>query len=164
MFDKKRQDETPSSDYNSVREPSAPSTPAGGRQALIGSTINIKGDISGDENLVIDGKVEGSIEMGTKEVTIGRNGRVAANVQANVIRIEGEVQGDISGNEKVIISKTGNVQGNIVAPRVTLEDGAKFKGSIDMDPAVSTPVTSIKPMNLAGSQKNESTDSGSKGN
>ncbi len=164
MFDKKRQDETPKNDYAPVREPSTPSAPASGRQALIGSTINIKGDISGDENLVIDGKVEGSIEMGTKEVTIGRSGRVSANVQANVIRIEGEVQGDISGNEKVIISKTGNVQGNIIAPRVTLEDGAKFKGSIDMDPAVSTPVTPIKPMNLTGSQKNESTDSGSKGN
>lgn len=163
MFDKQRQDKTPKNDYSAPQEPSNTNTSSTVRQALIGSTIIIKGDVTGDENLVIDGKVEGSIELGSKEVTIGRSGRVSANVHANVIRIEGEVQGDISGNEKVIISKTGNVQGNIIAPRVTLEDGAKFKGSIDMDPAVSTPVTPIKPMNSAGSQSNESADNGKKG-
>ena len=163
MFDKQRQDKTPKNDYSTPQDTSSTNTSSTVRQALIGSTIVIKGDVTGDENLVIDGKVEGSIELGSKEVTIGRSGRVSANVHANVIRIEGEVQGDISGNEKVIISKTGNVQGNIIAPRVTLEDGAKFKGSIDMDPAVSTPVTPIKPMNSTGSPQNESADNGKKG-
>ncbi len=103
--------------------------------AMIGSTIIIKGDISGDENLVIEGKVEGKVDLGSKDVTIGQSGRVRANVTASVIKIEGEVNGDMTGEEKVVISKTGKVQGNIIAPRVTLEDGAKFKGSIDMDPA-----------------------------
>jgi len=163
MFDKKRQDATPSNDYSAPQESTTQNTQTTSRQALIGSTIHIKGDISGDENLVIDGKVQGSIELGSKEVTIGRNGKVSANVHASVIRIEGEVQGDISGNEKVIISKTGNVLGNIVAPRVTLEDGAKFKGSIDMDPAISTPVTPIKSLNSMDTQKSESAGSGSKG-
>jgi cytoskeletal protein CcmA (bactofilin family) len=67
-----------------------------------------------------------------------------------VVRIDGEVQGDISGVEKVVVTKTGRVQGNIVAPRVTLEDGAKFKGSIDMDPsgmaAVAKPVSTARPV------------------
>ena len=115
---------------------------------MIGPTINIKGDITGDENLVIEGKVEGKVDLGSKDVTIGPTGRVRANINASVIKIEGEVHGDMQGEEKVVISKSGKVQGNIVAPRVTLEDGAKFKGSIDMDPAGTvmsdSPVTSLK--------------------
>jgi cytoskeletal protein CcmA (bactofilin family) len=65
---------------------------------------------------------------------VGQSGRVTADITAKVIKVDGEVTGDITGNEKVVISKSGNVRGNIVAPRVTLEDGAVFKGSIDMDP------------------------------
>ena len=105
---------------------------------MIGSTIKIKGDITGDENLTIEGAVEGSVELGAHEVCIGQSGRVNANVTAKIIKIEGEVKGDITGNEKVVVSKTGNVRGNIIAPRVTLEDGAKFKGSIDMDPGAAS--------------------------
>lgn len=101
---------------------------------MIGSTVNIKGDITCDENFIIDGKVEGSVTCNSHEVTVGQSGNVKADISAKVVKIEGTVEGDISGHEKVIISKTGNVRGNIVAPRVTLEDGAKFKGSIDMDP------------------------------
>ncbi|MDM3870320.1 polymer-forming cytoskeletal protein [Porticoccus sp. W117] len=102
--------------------------------AMIGSTIHIKGDISGGENLVIDGKVDGTIDLSSHELSVGKSGTVKADITAKTVRIDGEVQGDISGHEKVTVSKSGNVRGNIVAPRVTLEDGAKFKGSIDMDP------------------------------
>ncbi len=105
---------------------------------MIGPTIKIKGDITGDENLTIEGCVEGNVELGAHEVCIGQSGRVNANVTAKTIKIEGEVKGDITGNEKVVVSKSGNVRGNIIAPRVTLEDGAKFKGSIDMDPGESS--------------------------
>lgn len=101
---------------------------------MIGSSIVIKGTVSGDEDLVIQGQVEGNIELGKNEVTVGESGRVAADINAKTVRIDGEVTGDVSGGEKVVISKSGNVRGNIVAPRVTLEDGAVFKGSIDMDP------------------------------
>ncbi len=141
MFEKQRNnksDDSPafeSSPATPVSEPSPPSQPSPRRSALIGASIKIKGDVSGDENLVIDGQVEGTIEFASNEVTIGASGQVSANVTANMIRIDGEVKGDIAGHEKVIVSKTGKVQGNIVAPRVTLEDGAKFKGSIDMDPS-----------------------------
>jgi cytoskeletal protein CcmA (bactofilin family) len=101
---------------------------------MIGPTIKIKGDISGEENLIIEGMVDGSVNLDGHELSIGNTGHVTANVKATVVRIQGEVRGDIVGREKVVLSRSGNVLGNIVAPRVTLEDGAKFKGSIDMDP------------------------------
>ena len=102
---------------------------------MIGPSITIKGEVSGEEDLLIQGRVEGSIKLGGNEVSVGESGRVCADLHARVVRIDGELTGDITANEKVIISKSGNVRGNIVAPRVTLEDGAIFKGSIDMDPA-----------------------------
>ena len=102
--------------------------------ATIGASIHFKGDLSGEEDFVIQGKVEGTINLKKNNLTIGKNGRIHANVTANTIVVEGELQGDMFGNEKVVIRKTGNVLGNIVAPRVTLEDGAKFKGSIEMEP------------------------------
>lgn len=101
---------------------------------MIGPSINIKGEVSGDEDLVIQGRVEGTVSLKGNELSVGPSGTVFADVEARVIRIEGEVTGDITGNEKVVISQSGNVKGNIIAPRVTLEDGAIFKGSIDMDP------------------------------
>jgi len=114
------------------------SVQASGRAAVIGPRIRINGDISGDENLVIEGQVEGKVKLSDHRVDIGSSGRVHADIHAKVVKIEGEVRGDITGHEKVIIASSGNVQGNIVAPRMTLEDGAKFKGSIDMDPGESS--------------------------
>lgn len=110
------------------------SIPASGRAAVIGPGIHINGDISGDENLIIEGKVDGKIRLEAHQVDIGQNGKVNADIIAKVIKIAGEVRGDLTGTEKVVISRSGNVHGNIVAPRMTLEDGAIFKGSIDMDP------------------------------
>ncbi|MGB1141921.1 MAG: bactofilin family protein [Halioglobus sp.] len=101
---------------------------------MIGPSIKIKGEVTGDEDLLIQGIVEGTVDLSANELTVGQSGQVAADLKAKSIRIDGSVTGDISGNENVVISKTGNVRGNIVAPRVTLEDGAIFKGSIDMDP------------------------------
>ena len=101
---------------------------------MIGASIKIKGDIVGDENLVIDGDVEGQISLASHDLTIGASGSVTANLSAKVVHIHGTVNGDIEGSELVVVSKTGRVLGNIVAPRVTLEDGAQFKGSIDMSP------------------------------
>ena len=102
---------------------------------MIGKSIRVKGTITGDENLVVDGTVEGAIDLPNSDLTIGESGKVTANLTAKVIKVDGEVTGDIAGSEKVILSKTGTVRGNITAPRVTLDDGAKFKGSIDMDPS-----------------------------
>ena len=102
---------------------------------MIGPGIKIKGEISGDEDLFVQGKVEGTINLGSNEVTVGESGVVAADIHARVIKIDGEVAGDVRGEETVVISQSGNVSGNIVAPRVTLQDGAIFRGCIDMDPA-----------------------------
>jgi len=101
---------------------------------MIGPSIKIKGEVTGEEDLLIQGKVEGTITLKNQEVSVGESGEVLADINARVVKIEGEVIGDIAGREKVVIAKSGNVRGNIVAPRVTLEDGAIFKGSIDMDP------------------------------
>jgi cytoskeletal protein CcmA (bactofilin family) len=102
-------------------------------RAIIGASITIKGEINGDEDLVIQGNVEGRVELRQHNVTIGKNGRVKADVFGKIISVEGEVHGNIFGEEKIVIRSTGVLHGNIVAPRVTLEDGSKFKGSIDMD-------------------------------
>jgi len=112
----------------------SPAFAAAGKAAVIGPGIVIDGDISGSENLVIEGKVRGRIHLASHEVTVGQSGEVNADISAKVIRVAGKIKGDLSGKEKVIISSTGNVHGNIVAPRMLLEDGAVFKGSIDMDP------------------------------
>ena len=101
--------------------------------ATIGPSINIKGELSGNEDLVIQGNVEGTVSLKQNNLTIGLEGKVNANITAHVITVEGTLKGDIVGEDKVIIKKTGNVHGNISAPRVSLEDGAKFKGSMDMD-------------------------------
>jgi cytoskeletal protein CcmA (bactofilin family) len=115
-------------------------SPAVSRSAVIGPGIVINGDISGTESLIIEGKVEGKITLPGHQVEVGKQGRVHADVVAKFIRVDGELKGDIDGKEKVVLSKTGNVRGNIVAPRVMLEDGAIFKGSIDINPVDSSPV------------------------
>lgn len=105
---------------------------------MIGPSIKIKGEISGDEDLLIQGRVEGSINLQAHEVVVGESGQVSADITARTVKIDGRVNGDVNGEEVVIISRQGNVRGNIVAPRVILEDGGIFKGSIDMDPGENT--------------------------
>ena len=100
----------------------------------IGASIHIKGDVTGDEDLIIQGHVDGTVNLKGHNVTISKSAKVKANIEASQIIVEGELSGDMNGDEKVIIRETGNVYGNIIAPRVTLEDGALFKGSIEMEP------------------------------
>ena len=101
--------------------------------SVVGPSIVIQGDMMGDEDLMIQGRVEGSISLKKNLVTIGKDGRVNATVQAQGIRVEGTVEGELYGREQIVVAKTGSVNGNIVAPRVTLEDGCRFKGAIDME-------------------------------
>jgi cytoskeletal protein CcmA (bactofilin family) len=117
-----------------------------GKMAVIGPGIHINGDISGDENLLVEGKVDGKILLASNHVEIGQSGQVKADITAKVIKIAGQVRGDLNGTEKVVVSRTGNVHGNIVAPRMTLEDGAIFKGSIDMDPGETAQPVVAKPV------------------
>jgi cytoskeletal protein CcmA (bactofilin family) len=118
-----------------AQPPSSPVSPQTARSvAMIGPSIKIKGEVSGDEDLLIQGQVEGTVSLKNNEVIVGESGELSADILAKTIKIDGKVTGDITGTENVVISKLGNVRGNIIAPRVLLEDGAKFKGSIDMDP------------------------------
>ena len=148
MFDKRKDSSTPPAPTPAQPQASQPpsETFSTRNAAVIGQSITIKGAISGDENLTIDGTIEGSIDLPKHDLTIGETGQVTANLDARTVRVDGQVGGDIKGSEKVVITKSGRVNGNVTAPRVTLEDGAKFKGSIDMDPGepVSKP-TAIKP-------------------
>jgi len=99
---------------------------------MIGPTITVKGDLSGEEDLLIEGRVEGKIDLPRHSVTIGKNGHIKADVFGKVITVEGEVEGNLIGAEQLVLRQSSTVRGNITAPRVSLEDGANFKGSIDM--------------------------------
>ena len=100
--------------------------------ASIGPKISFKGELSGEEDLLVQGHVEGTISLKNNHLTIGKHGTVKANIIAKTITVEGKVEGDIVGEDKVEIKATSQVTGNLKAERVTLEDGAKFRGSIDM--------------------------------
>lgn len=140
MFDKHKgsKESSPTASEPNVSKPpaSASAAPAAStdKVAMIGRGISISGDVTADSNLRIEGVIEGRSVQSSHDVEIAESGRVIAGVTAKVIKIAGEVTGDIAASEKVMIARSGRVQGNLVAPRVQLEDGALFRGSIDMNP------------------------------
>ena len=109
------------------------SLPGTGRLVNIGQTIFIKGELTGTEDLTIEGRVEGKIELKDHNLTIGPNGKIKADVYAKSIIITGEVLGNAYASEKVEITNSGVLQGDITSPRIVIADGAQFKGSVDMD-------------------------------
>lgn len=111
-------------------------TPArSGEVAVIGRSIQINGDLRGDEDLRIEGDVSGTVELRNSNLTIGKEGRVRADVYAKSIAVDGTTEGDLYATERVVIHVNARVNGNIVAPRVAIEEGARFKGAIEMDQA-----------------------------
>ena len=106
----------------------------GGDAAVIGRSIQINGDLRGDEDLRIEGDVSGTVELRNSALTIGKEGKVKADVYAKSIAVDGETKGDLFATERVSVHVNAKVQGNIVSPRVAIEEGAHFKGSIEMDP------------------------------
>ncbi len=100
--------------------------------ASIGKSIVINGELSGSEDLTVEGRVEGKIELRDHVLTVGSNGRIKAQVSAKSIVVFGQVTGNLSATEKVDIKENGSVDGDIVAPRVAIADGSHFRGSIDM--------------------------------
>ena len=127
------QPEAPSSPVRPRTEPRMPAVAQDGPAATIGPSIRIKGELSGEEDLLVQGVVEGSVDLPKNLLTVGQDGQVNATVTARRVEVDGKVEGDISGTEQVVLRRSGQVRGNIAAPRVTLEDGCRFKGSIDMD-------------------------------
>jgi cytoskeletal protein CcmA (bactofilin family) len=116
----------PDKNTTATREPS--------NNAIIGKTLIVTGEVNGNEDLLIEGNVDGTIRLDSHTVTVGGSGTVNGDIYAKVIHIQGTLNGDVFGGEQVIVHDCGNVRGNITAPRVALEDGAKLRGSIDMDP------------------------------
>ena len=109
---------------------------AGGSDtAVIGRSIQINGDLRGNEDLRIEGDVSGTVELKNSALTIGKEGKVKAGVYAKSIAVDGETMGDLYATERVSVHVNARVQGNIIAPKVSIEEGARFKGSIEMDPA-----------------------------
>jgi cytoskeletal protein CcmA (bactofilin family) len=98
----------------------------------IGKSVIIKGDLTGSEDLTIEGQVEGKIELRQNVLTIGPNGKIKAQVFAKAVVVQGEVQGNITATERVDIRDAGSVDGDLSAPRIAIADGAHFRGSIDM--------------------------------
>ena len=113
--------------YNPVKTVTAPVD-----QATIGRTLVIKGEISGSEALYIDGRIEGKITMPDSRVTIGRNGQVDASIQARELVVMGKVTGNIDCSDRVDIRSDGSLTGDVIAARISIEDGAFFKGGIDI--------------------------------
>ena len=103
--------------------------------ATIGPSIAIRGDVTGEEDLLIEGRIEGKVLLQKNHVTVGKNGRVKADVFARSVSVEGEVEGEVIAQEEVSVRPSGKVRGNIQAPSVTLDSGCRFQGSIDMDKA-----------------------------
>ena len=130
----KKTDEMPHDAMPSAQrtEPTTKKPNSSAQLASIGPSIQFKGELTGEEGLIIDGKVEGTINLKGNQLIVGNNGNIKADVYAQTIIVNGTLTGELHGKDKVHISKTGKVNGNIFSPRVSLEDGAKFKGSIDM--------------------------------
>jgi len=126
-------DESPSPMSRSETDSAPRSSGKSGERTVLSPSIVVRGEISGDEDLIVEGRIEGKIQLRKNAVTIGPKGRVAAEIHAHVVVIDGEVTGNVTAEEQVVLRKSSRVQGDLVAPRVTIEDGARYKGSIDME-------------------------------
>lgn len=114
---------------------SYPSTTSGGGTARLGASLHIKGEITGNEDLVIDGSVEGLVQLEDRKLTVGASARVTADVIAREVCVYGNVKGNLRARDRIEIKKDGSVVGDLTTARIMIEDGAYFKGSIEIDKA-----------------------------
>lgn len=120
-------------------EISKPADSARAEVAHIGKSVVVRGELSGSEDLYLDGQVEGSIELHDHSLTIGPHGRVKASVNAREVVVHGELNGNVQGSERVELKKNAVLTGDIVTQRIVIEDGAIFKGSLDTQRAAAKP-------------------------
>jgi cytoskeletal protein CcmA (bactofilin family) len=119
----------------SVSPPPAPSRPAtGGVAARLGPSLSFEGTLLGEEDLLVEGRFHGEIRVPQHQVTIGSSGQIEGEIRANAIIVEGQVRGNLNAAQQVLVRASGSVHGDIRAPRVALDQGCRFKGSIDMEP------------------------------
>jgi cytoskeletal protein CcmA (bactofilin family) len=120
-----------------------------GAAAVLGKSVIVKGQIYGREDLTIDGEVEGTVELQENRLTIGPNGKVVATIKAREVVVLGTVHGDVETREKIEIHKEAKMVGDIRTARVVIEDGAYFKGSIDIVRAEAPKAATPKPQAVA---------------
>jgi cytoskeletal protein CcmA (bactofilin family) len=154
MFRKKTEEET----VYERTEPGVPTSPDVRRRktSVIGPTLKIRGELSANEDLIIEGDIEGTIAHQDKNLTVGKEGRVKADINARTVEIYGKVEGDIHGEDIVKLAKSANVKGNIFCARIILEDGAQFSGRIDMSQKKKAP---SKPTSLPIAESNKQIES-----
>src|SRR5450631_2420873 len=136
---------TPPPPVARAAEPVRTDAPRSVDVATIGKSVVVKGELSGSEDLYVDGEVEGSISLRGQSLTVGPNGRVHANIEARNVIVHGRVDGNIQASDRVELRKSASLSGNISTARVAIEDGAFFKGSIDIQKAEPAPRVEPKP-------------------
>ena len=124
--------QTPAPPAARPAEPQRADAPRASDVATIGKSVIVRGELSGSEDLYVDGEVEGSIALRGQSLTIGPNGRVHANLEARNVIVHGRVDGNITASERVELRKSASLTGDISTARVAIEDGAYFKGTIDI--------------------------------
>jgi cytoskeletal protein CcmA (bactofilin family) len=164
MWKRKEDEYTPTPEPSSTGSSSMPATPAPTPRApdpvvrssevlrgttdvaTIGKSVVVKGELSGSEDLIVDGEVEGNISLRGQTCTVGPNGRVRANIEARNVIVHGKVNGDIHATERVELRKTASLAGDISTARISIDDGAFFKGGIDIQkPEPASSKTEVKP-------------------
>lgn len=137
----RRETPTMSSPSRTFESDTVPTTrPTASGSAALGKNVTVKGQIFAREDLTIDGEVEGTVECHEHRLTIGPNARVQAGLKAREIIIQGSIQGNVDATDKIDIKKEAKLVGDIKTSRIVIEDGAYFKGSIDISKATSRPV------------------------
>jgi cytoskeletal protein CcmA (bactofilin family) len=111
-------------------------TPSSGSPSRIGSGLLFKGEIKGEEDLLIEGRLEGQVHLETRSVTVGKGGQVTGDVYAKAITVIGEVHGNLYSDSEVLVESDATIEGNLHSPRVNLKDGCRFQGSIDMSSGI----------------------------
>jgi cytoskeletal protein CcmA (bactofilin family) len=118
-------------------------------QATLGRTVVIKGEVSGSESLYVDGRIEGSVTFKDHRVTVGRNGVVQANISAREVVIMGKVTGNVECSDRVDIRSEGTLTGDVISARISVEDGALLRGSVQLNPAEKQDKHEAKAMSAA---------------
>lgn len=128
------------------------------KKAMIGSSIMIKGELTGDESLTIDGTVEGKISLKGHTLTLGPDARIKANVEADAVVVAGELTGDIDATQRIEIASSGTVKGDVCSPRITIADGACLKGSVDTNRGRETAKMEMPPTSSSRNEEKAETD------
>lgn len=135
---------TPTVTAPTITAPPPTATPRGAeRPTHIGKTMSLKGTITGGEDLYIDGRLEGTVELPKNSVTIGLNGQVQADITAHEVIIQGKLGGNVTASDRVEIRAQGALTGDVTCARISIEDGAFFKGGIDIQKSSSSKVASV---------------------